>query len=388
MASGAGEDGKAPPSKAVRKGRGRTITIIALVVAAIVILAIVGLSVFPHETFDFTYFEGTSITTTHLPSGNETSWQRWQFSPNIDYDVGRPMEFWVSNFNPGPGTVILSGVASNTTGFTFVSSDPALPNVAINTTDQQQGTKVNLKFETPSTKYSGPFRFILYFDCYPGTGEKNVLTTVTETQVVTVHSSGGTEVQTYHIGHPEFAGEYDVGESFQLEEPYRYTGPGRSDLTAIASDMPGFVLISCYPALPLTLPNATQPYIWVSMSFQAPLERYTGPFNYTTYFDCHVDWVEPSYHHLTSVLEVQYVTSYFGPLNSTARFLVWHNDTTGLYSRSLPITITEPYWNVGSGSMSITGISANTTGFSFIGAVPSLPVAVPNSPDQTSGNVT
>lgn len=387
LASVAGAGDSASPPKAGGKGRGRAIVIIALVVV-IVILAAVGLGLLRQETFDITYFEGTSITTTHLPSGNGTAWQRWQFSLDTDYTVGRPMEFWISNFNPNPGTLVLGGAASNTTGFTFVSSDPALPDVAINTTDPQQGTKVNLRFETPSTKYSGPFRFILYFDYYPGTGEKNVLTTVTETQVVTVHSSGGTEVQTFHIAHPEFAGEYDVGESFQLEEPYRYTGPGRSNLTAIASGAPGFVLISCHPALPLTLPNSTQPYVWVSMGFDSPSGRYVGPFNYTTYFDTDVDWPDSSVHRLTSVLEVQFVTTHFGPLSSTARYLVWHNDTAGSYSRSYPITITEPYWNVGSGTMSITGISSNTTGFSLVGTDPSLPLALPNSPDQASGNVT
>jgi hypothetical protein len=82
------------------------------------------------------------------------------------------------------------------------------------------------------------------------------------------------------------------------------------------------------------------------------------------------------------------VTSHFGPLSSTAKYLRWHNETVGLYSVGLPVKITEPFWNVASGAMSITNIVANTTGFALIGTSPSLPVAVPNSPDASQGNVT
>jgi hypothetical protein len=383
-----GSRSKGSPNGKRRKG----LVLMALVLVVAVVLAIIGFIFLQEKHFDFTSFEGTSIITRHTESGDYTTTFHWQWTNYEAYKVGQPMDFWINTYNAGDGMLIMVGAASNTTGFTFTRSTPTFPITAPNTSDPDQGLKVTLAFDTPSSAYTGPFRFNIYYNWYPipptPPGLKNDISAVTETQVVSVHSSEGTTTQTYSIQHPEFAGEYTTGVQMVLNELYQYTGTGRANLSSIVANTPSFSFVSSTPTPPITLPNATKPLLSITLRFDSPSFQYNGSFNYTVYMDRYPEWVDPSYHSLTSVLEVQYVTSHYGPVSNTVKYLRWHNETVGLYSVGLPVTITEPFWNVASGTMSITNIVANTTGFALIDTNPSLPVAVPNSPDASHGNVT
>lgn len=393
MITSKSNDGSGQESQIATSGKRRkSLILVVLVLAIILILSVIGLVLLQEKHFDFTSFEGTSITTSHTESGEFTTTYHWQWINREMYKVGEPMDFWFRSYNPGDGALILVGAASNLTGFTFTGSNPPLPLTIPNTSDPNQGAVVTLRFDTPSTGYNGPFRFNIYYDWYPSPptppGQKNNITSVTETQIISVHAAGGTSTQTYVIHHPEFAGKYVTGALMTLSEPFRYTGAGRMNLSSIATDTPAFSLVSSTPPLPLIIPNATQPWLSITMMFDVPSYQYNGSFNYTVHLDQYPEWVEPSYHLLTSVLEVQYVTTHFGSANNTVKYLRWHNDTAGLYQVGKPINITEPFWNIASGNMSITSIVANTTEFTLIGTDPSLPVSVPNSPDAIHGNVT
>jgi len=391
MSSGSSQVVEVQPPPSKKRSRKKFLTIIIVVIVVILLVAAIGTLFSPKETFDFTSFGATSITRYHYTNGTVTERYDWQLPNTAKYAVGVPMTFSIKPYNNGSGTLKLSGAASNLTGFTFIGSTLRFPVTVPNTDQPQQGVKVTLAFETPTTGYSGPFSFLLYYDWYPPSSSAdlmNTITSVTETQMITVHSSSGTTVLKNVIQHPDLMGHYLSGSQMTFSELYRYTGLGRENITNIVANTTGFSFASSSPSIPVAMPNSTQPWLILSMTFNVPLSQYNGSFNYTVFFDQYPDWVDTQYHDLTSVLEVQYVTSHYGSVNNTVRYLQWHNGTAGLYAVGKAINITEPFWNIGSGTLSITNIVANTTGFELITTSPSMPVAVPNSPDAISGNVT
>jgi len=387
--SAQGTEAQPPPPK--KRSRKKFLTIIIVVIVVILLVAAVGTLFSPKETFDFTSFGATNITRYHYTNGTVTERYDWPMPNTAKYAVGDPMTFFIRPYNDGNGTLKLSGAASNVTGFTFIGSSLRFPVTVPNTDEPKLGVKVTLAFETPTISYSGPFSFLLFYDWYPSPtppGMMNNITSVTETQMIAIHSSSGTTVHKNVIQHPDLAGQYPSGSQMTFSELYRYTGLGRENITGIVANTTGFSFASSSPSIPIAMPNSTQPWLTLSMTFNVPSAQYNGSFNYIVFFDQYPDWVDTQYHDLTSVLEVQYVTSHYGSVNNTVRYLQWHNGTAGLYAVGKAINITEPFWNIGAGTLSITNIVANTTGFELITTSPSMPVAVPNSPDASSGNVT
>jgi len=377
-----------PPPKKSRK----LLAVVAIIVVIILIGAIVGFMFLKTEHFTFTTFKGTTITKLHYSTGVQTLTGHSQWNTTYQWDVGGPMMFRQQLYNwKQNGTMSLTGVSCSVPGFTFTDSTPAIPAVLPEASSPEGGIWVDLWFDTPSSNYNGPFLYTLSIDWYPPAPiepTRNNITFATETQMVTVHSLGGTFTQKTIIEHPEFSGKHISGAQMSLNELYRYTGSGRENITSIVANITGFSFTSSSPSLPVAMPNSTQPWLYLSMRFDTPSYQYNGSFNYTVYFDQYPDEVSPQYHHLTSVLEVQYVTTHFGSASNTVRYDRWHNETAGDYPVGRTMNITEPFWNIASGNMSITSIMCNTSGFSLSQVVPQLPVHVPNSPDPSFGNVT
>lgn len=371
---------QAVPSSGKRR---KKVMLIAIAIVAILVVAALGYLVLKKERFSFTVFEGTNITTYHYRSSTETKTSGWEWTNDEPFYVGEPMDFWIRPFNGGNGTIVLTSAASEVTGFTYSHSSPALPVTLPNTDDPNEGIQVTLTFATPSTGYSGPFHLILHYDWYPYDLFNNI-TSVTETQIITAHTSDGEIMETLVSEHPESIGKYRTGTMMTFTEHYQYQGSGRCNITSIVANTTGFSFVSCAPSIPLRVPNATQPWLAMSLNFSSPSFQYDGAFSYIVYIDIYYDSPEPQYHHLTSVCEIQYVTSYFGMASHTTRYVMWHNETAGDYLIGEAMNITEPYWNIGTGVMSITGIVANTTGFSLAGTSPPLPMAIPNSPDGST----
>lgn len=364
--------------------------IAVVVVVAIVVVAVIGYYILKGEHFSFTTCEQTSVVRDHLPSGVETATTRFTWSlSSSDFEIGKPMTFWINAYNPSGGSMIMTSVIANVTGFAFQKASPPLPLIAPSTADPSAGQRVDLTFTTPSTDYDGLFRYTVYWDWYPNgqpTGHNNI-TEVTETQVIYTHGTPGVTVQKGVVTYPTLAGEYQAGADMHLTILYHHIGNYRENLTAVTANTSGFAFAGSLPALPTALPNGSGAPLSITFDFSSPSVRYTGAFSFTTYFDIYPSVPGQQYHTLTSVLETQYVTAHLGPQTSTAVYHHWHNLTAGLYPVGVAMSITEPYWNVQSGSMSITSIASNTTGFAFAGTSPQLPVAVPNSPDGST-NVT
>jgi len=80
------------------------------------------------------------------------------------YAVGSDLFISWPFFNEiGTGTLTLVSVEPQTSGFTFKSSNPALPVTAPNS-----GTRtVDLTFSTPNTPYRGAFDYTVYLDYTP-----------------------------------------------------------------------------------------------------------------------------------------------------------------------------------------------------------------------------
>lgn len=361
--------------------------IIVMVVVIILVAATIGFLLPKKEHFGFTTFEGTTITTLHYPSGVQTLTAHNEWNTSYQFQVSVPMMFWVKLYNYMNGTMSLTGVTSEVVGFIFTNSTPAVPVSLPLASSQDGGVRIDLWFDTPSANYNGPFLYTLHLDWYPPALVQNTITSVKENQVIKTHTSTGTTTQTYEIDHPDLAGKYRAGAPMSIGEFYRYNGTGTENITSIEANTTGFSFAGSLPALPVVIPNASQPMLAISMVFNSPATVYNGTFTYTVHIDRYPDQ-SPRFNNLTTVREIQYVTSHFGSATNTVKYVRWHNETAGHYPVGKTMNITEPYWNLASGNLSITSMVCNTTGFSLLGTVPLLPVHVPNSPDPSAGNVT
>jgi hypothetical protein len=382
---------KGLPSTPPRKSR-KLLVVGAIIVVIILIGAVVGFMFLNHEHFVFTTFESTTVSSMHFSTGIQTVTTHYSWNSTYQWTVGHPMTFhqfltnWMAN-----GTMNLTGVACGVPGFTFTRSNPALPVAIPKASDPDGGVMLDLWFDTPSTNYNGPFPYTLNLEWYPPAPiepAQNTLTFVKENQVITTHDATGVTTKTFEIDQPNLAGKYSTGAPMTFHQYFGHNGTGTQNITKIEANTSGFTFTGSLPVLPAVIPNTSQPMLMLSLTFSTPATYYNGTFTYNVHIDRYVPHQDLQYNNLTSVLEVQYVTTHAGSLSNTVRYVHWHNQTAGLYPVGRTMNITEPYWNIASGNLSITSIICNTTGFSLLGTVPNLPVHVPNSPDASSGNVT
>ena len=111
------------------------------------------------------------------------------------------------------------------------------------------------------------------------TGPHHQLTQIKENLEIAHPETPGNQIVTYNFTQNNFAGAYPVGKQITFEVPYEYGGLGTETIYRIFCDTPGFSLAKTEPALPAQL-NVT-----LRITFNTPSEPYTGPFQYTVYYN-------------------------------------------------------------------------------------------------------
>lgn len=143
--------------------------LIVIILIAVILVAVAGIVYYYKHDYSFTGYRYMVVYTTHLPSGPVThtflivnnSWR-------ATYNIGERFYLNVPFYNNGSATSKISNISCETPGFSFLGSSlvfpfavPYAPNASV------ANVTVRLTFITPSTPYTGPFIYTVYFDDYP-----------------------------------------------------------------------------------------------------------------------------------------------------------------------------------------------------------------------------
>ncbi len=102
------------------------------------------------------------------------------------------------------------------------------------------------------------------------------------------HSTASTQPVNYNIPLDGFSGPYAVGQQITIQIPYSYQGEtGTENITRMECNTSGFSLAGVSPELPVLLPNTrdNEAPITLTITFNTPSTPYTGPFDFTIYYD-------------------------------------------------------------------------------------------------------
>ncbi|HEY3422592.1 MAG TPA: hypothetical protein VGK13_05485 [Methanocellaceae archaeon] len=116
----------------------------------------------------------------------------------------------------------------------------------------------------------------------------NTLTVVNETQIVTTHLSVGNASTSKVLLLDQYAGKSLKNTQLNMVEQYYNGNNGTLIVTNVVSNTPGFKIVAISPSLPVTIPNAPSMdagNVSIKVTYDYPSLPYTGPFNYTVYFD-------------------------------------------------------------------------------------------------------
>jgi hypothetical protein len=155
-----------------RKRSLRLLVIIASIgVVAVVILAAILLGGFNLPSHHITAYGETLFITSHSSSGDviDTNTTHIWAPSNDHYRVGSQVKWDESFHNGGSGVMNITSILCTTPGFTFVGSSPALPQTLPNTPTKEDGAiSLTLTFDAPSTQYTGPLNYTIFYDHYGG----------------------------------------------------------------------------------------------------------------------------------------------------------------------------------------------------------------------------
>jgi hypothetical protein len=159
----------APISEPEAKGKkkNRWVVIAAVILAVIIIVALVGIFVFGNRANynNFTSFNehlairdnSNNITTTQLITLSDYTGE-WT-------KVGNSFYIDIPYHSTGTGTLQISSIVCNTTGFSLTTVSPSLPVILPNTATIEEGSiTLHMTFSAPETKYNGPFDFTVFYD--------------------------------------------------------------------------------------------------------------------------------------------------------------------------------------------------------------------------------
>jgi hypothetical protein len=119
-------------------------------------------------------------------------------------------------------------------------------------------------------------------------GSDMTFTAFNEHLVIYPHNTDDTEPINYNIPLDGFNGPYPVGQQIVIQIPYSYQGDtGTENITRMECNTSGFSLASVSPELPVLLPNTrdNEAPITLTITFNTPSTPYTGPFDFTVYYD-------------------------------------------------------------------------------------------------------
>jgi len=166
------EASDAPLSSPLTKRKRKQIMIVLVVLIGIIIIVAIVISQIPTEKYRFIGEQGTFYYTTHSPSGNSTIITPYRNdSFRVVYDSNEPVYLnWPFYHNASGGTALASNFVCNVPGFSLKNSSISFPfsvPTALNASQTNNNLIVRLTFNAPSTPYSGPFIFSIYYDYYP-----------------------------------------------------------------------------------------------------------------------------------------------------------------------------------------------------------------------------
>jgi len=131
--------------------------------------------------------------------------------------------------------------------------------------------------------------FVVFFGGFhPANGTQITFTAFNEHLVIYPHNTDNTQPVNYNIPLSGFNGPYVVGQQITIQIPYSYSGEtGTENITSMACTTSGFSLASVSPELPVQLPNTrdNEAPITLTITFNTPSTPYTGPFDFTVYYD-------------------------------------------------------------------------------------------------------
>jgi len=119
-------------------------------------------------------------------------------------------------------------------------------------------------------------------------GTQITFTAFNEHLVIYPHNTANTQPVNYNIPLSGFNGPYVVGQQIAIQIPYSYEGDtGTENITRMTCTTPGFSLVGVSPELPVQLPNTrdNEVPITLTITFNTPSTLYTGPFDFTVYYD-------------------------------------------------------------------------------------------------------
>jgi hypothetical protein len=119
-------------------------------------------------------------------------------------------------------------------------------------------------------------------------GTNITFTAFNEHLVIYPHNTADTQPVNYNIPLSGFNGPYAVGQQITIQIPYSYQGEtGTENITRMECNTSGFSLANVSPELPVLLPNTrdNEAPITLTITFNTPSTPYTGPFDFTVYYD-------------------------------------------------------------------------------------------------------
>jgi|WetSurMetagenome_2_1015567.scaffolds.fasta_scaffold49439_1 hypothetical protein len=120
----------------------------------------------PVSTFAFTVFNEHLFTYLHTHAGDLTTRETTvSWNAMGTYNVGRQVELVIPYHNSGAGNVTIIAINCSTAGFSIVKVSPELPVRLPNTVSTAVGNvTLTMVFSSPSSDYTGPFDFTVYFE--------------------------------------------------------------------------------------------------------------------------------------------------------------------------------------------------------------------------------
>ena len=149
-----------------KQRKSKPLAIIGVILAVIIVVALLGVFLLR----DNASYNSFSTFDEHLVIRDRTNNQTTTRTITLDYTgewTKVNSTFWIEipYHSTGMGTLKITNIVSNTTGFELTNVSPSLPATLPNTATIEEGNvTLRMTFSTPTIKYSGTFDFTVFYD--------------------------------------------------------------------------------------------------------------------------------------------------------------------------------------------------------------------------------
>ena len=157
--------------KPLRRNMKPLVIVATIAVVAVIVLGVILISGFNLPRHHITAYGELLFVSHHSSSGEVIDTDTTLIWVPVDdqYMVGRQIKWDETFHNPGTGVLNITSIVCTTPGFTFAGCSPALPATLPNTATKEEGAiMLTLTFDTPSTQYTGPLNYTIYYDLFVG----------------------------------------------------------------------------------------------------------------------------------------------------------------------------------------------------------------------------